>query len=95
MAIEIINEFDQSPPNICPHCKKELHLVIDAFRPDITKIVRSNCVHCGGEIFAGLFIITDKSMRHLLENIQAVINLFNESNANVTTVDNPANPTIQ
>lgn len=87
MAIEIINEFDQSPASICPHCKKELHLVIDAFRPDIAKIVRSNCVHCGGVIFAGLFIITDKSMRHLLDNIQAVINLFNKSKANVTTVD--------
>jgi len=95
MVIELGKDFDQSPPTICPYCKKELHLVIDAWKPDITKIVRSNCVHCGGEIYAGLFIITDKNMRNLLNSIQAIIDLFASARASVRTVDNKGGNLIQ
>ena len=89
MTIELGRDFEQSPPTICPHCKKELHLIIDAWKPDITKIVRSNCVHCRGEFYAGLFIITDTNMRNILNSIQAVIDLFKQGGGNVSEVDNP------
>lgn len=88
-GIEIGKEFDQSPPHKCGHCKRELHLVIDAWKPDITKVIRSNCPHCGGEIYAGLFIVSDISLRGVLDTIQGVVKAFTDAKGNVIEVDNP------
>ncbi len=87
MAIELGEDFTRGPVNLCPFCKQELHLVIDAFKPEITKIVSSNCPHCGGKIFAAVMIILDVTQNGLANSIQAVLNMFNP--AMTTTVDNP------
>ena len=87
MAIEVVKDYESAPANLCPHCKKELHLILDAFKPEITKVVRSNCPHCGGEIFAAIMILTDTTQRGIAGSIQAVLDMFNP--ALVKTVDNP------
>lgn len=89
--IEVGKDYSQSPPNLCPYCNQELHLIIDQFKPEITKVVRSNCPHCGGEIFAAVMIITTRTHRDILNAVQSVCDLFNPKK--VTTVDNP-NPSI-
>lgn len=85
MSIEILRDHNVTPKNLCPHCSKELHLLIDAFKPEITKIVQSNCPHCGGEIYAMLVIITDQTHRGILGALQAILDLFNP--AKRTTID--------
>ncbi len=84
---EVGRDYSKAPANLCPHCKQELHLVIDAFKPEITKVVRSNCPHCNQEIFAAVMIITDVTHRGILNSIQAVLDMFNPQL--ITTVDNP------
>ena len=84
---EVGEDRSRAPANLCPHCKGELHLIIDAFKPEITKVVRSNCPHCGGEIYAAIMIITDVSMHKVINSIQAVLDMFNPQL--ITTVDNP------
>lgn len=75
--IELGNDYDVAPKNLCPYCSRELHLTIDAFKPEITKVVRSNCPYCGGEIFALLVIVTDKTHKGILGALQGILNLFN------------------
>ncbi len=87
MPIEVGRDYSKAPENLCPHCKQPLHLLIDAFKPEITKVVRSNCPHCGKEIFAAVMIITDVTHRGILSAIQSVLDMFNPQL--VTTVDNP------
>ena len=77
-GIEMGKDYEHSPEILCPHCSGILHLMIDGFKPDITKIVRSNCPHCRGEIYACLLIITDKTMQGVVSSAQAVINAFDE-----------------
>jgi len=83
--IEVGKDYNQAPKNLCPYCKEDLHLILDAFQPEITKVVRSNCPHCGGEIFAAIMIITTKDHKGILGAIQAILNMFNPEM--VTTVD--------
>jgi len=75
--IEVGRDYGLAPKNICPHCERELHLMIDAFKPEITKIVSSNCPHCNGEIFAAVMIITTKTHQEILNAVQSVLNMFN------------------
>lgn len=86
--IEIGRDYDSTPAVICPYCKGELHLVIDAFKPDFTQIVRSNCVHCGGEIYAGLLIVTEKSLKSINAVIQAIVSWFAKEKTKLITPDN-------
>jgi hypothetical protein len=83
--IEVIKDHGVAPANLCPHCSKELHLRLEAFMPEVTKIVRSKCPHCGGEIYAMLLIVTNTTHRGIIGNLQAILDLFNP--AKVTTVD--------
>lgn len=87
MPIEVGRDYSKAPANLCPHCGQELHLIIDAFKPEITKVVQSNCPHCGKEIFAAVMIITHPTHRGILETIQSVLDLFNPKL--IKTVDNP------
>jgi hypothetical protein len=77
-GIEVGRTLDKGPPVLCPHCKKVLHLVIDGFKPDITKIVRSECTHCKGEIYACLLILTDITMAGVVSSAQSITALFAE-----------------
>lgn len=83
--IELGRDHNVAPKNLCPYCDKELHLMIDAFKPEITKIVRSNCPSCGGEIFAMLVIVTDKTHKGILGALQSILDLFNP--AKTVTID--------
>ena len=85
--VEVGRDYSMTPKNKCPHCGDELHLVIDAFKPEITKVVHSKCPHCGGDIYAAVMLILDKDHRQLLDAINACIQLFKPDN--VTTIDNP------
>lgn len=87
--IEVGKEWDRAPAHHCPHCRQELHLMLDAWKPDITQVIRSNCPKCGGEIYAGLFIVSDVSLRKVLEVIQTVIEQFEKAKGQVVTIDNP------
>lgn len=78
-GIEVGQDYEKTPPIICPYCGGDLHLMIDGFKPDITKIVKSNCPSCGGEIFACLLIITDVSLKGVVASAQAVSNAFDEA----------------
>jgi len=91
-GIEVVRDYDVTPKNVCPHCGQELHLMIDAFKPEITKIVRSNCPHCGAEIFAMLVIVTEKTHHGILRALQGILDLFNPNKT--TTIDNPSTPGI-
>lgn len=85
--IELGQDYNRAPANLCPYCKKPLHLILDAFKPEITKIVRSNCPYCGGEIYAAIMIITDRTQHALINDIQAILDMFNPQL--ITTIDNP------
>lgn len=87
MVIEVGEDFSKGPRNLCPYCKNDLHLVIDAFKPEITKIVSSNCPHCGGRVYAAVMIILDVTQNGIVNSIQAVLNMFNPELT--ITVDNP------
>lgn len=78
MSITVEKDYEKSPAIFCPHCKKELHLTLEGFKPDITKIVKSNCVHCGGVIFAGLMLITDISLQNLVGVVANISKLFDK-----------------
>ncbi len=95
MSIELGRDFSKAPATTCPRCKKDLHLMVDAFKPDIAKIVRTNCPFCNVEMYAGLMIFVNVNLNGLLGNIQAVVDLFEEKGANITTVDNPDGKVIQ
>jgi hypothetical protein len=93
MVIEIGKEYDRAPSSTCPHCKKDLHLMLDAWKPDIVKIIKSNCPHCGGEIFASLLILTAKTQRGIVHGVQSVIEYFQKM-GNVNLIDNPTGKRI-
>lgn len=77
-GIEMGEDYEVSPEILCPHCSGILHLRLDGFKPDITKIVKSNCTHCGGEIYACLLILTDITMNGVVNSAAAITNLFRE-----------------
>jgi len=87
MVIEIIKDHDKGPPVICGHCKKELHILLDAFKPDVTKIVRSNCTYCGAEIYAGLLILAHTNLHGLIAAIQQIVNMADPDKLKL--IDNP------
>jgi len=76
--VEVGKDYEKTPPVVCPHCKGVLHLMIDGFKPDITQIARSNCTHCGGEIYACLLILTDITLKGVISSAQSITALFAE-----------------
>ena len=88
--IQLGKDLDAAPPTRCPRCSKELHMMIDAWKPDITKIVRTNCPFCGVEMYAALMIVIDTSLQGVVGAVAAVANLFNPKN--VTLVDSSGKP---
>lgn len=94
MPIEVIGDAARAPDMICPYCKQPVKLTIEAFVPDITKVVRSNCPRCGGEIFAAVLVMANTNLRALLSQIQSVIEFHQKSGANVATLDNPGKGAI-
>lgn len=87
MVIEIGKDYSKTPPIKCPYCNKELHMLVDAFKPDITKIVKSNCPHCGGKIFASLMIVTAVQLQQLVSIIADISSLFVDKNVNFVDGD--------
>lgn len=79
-----INQEAKPPLIICPHCKQEILIDIIPFSKDVSKILRDNCVKCGGEINVGIFILSDVSMRGLLNNIAVVIQSLEGGNVLLT-----------
>jgi DNA-directed RNA polymerase subunit RPC12/RpoP len=88
MAIEMGQDYTTTPAIICPHCSFELHILIDGFKPDITKIVKSKCPSCGGEIFACLLILTDITMRGVVDSANVIKGMFAPKNVKII---NPSN----
>lgn len=86
---EVVGDRSRAPDLICPYCKAPNRLTIEAFMPDVTKIVRSNCPSCGGLIFAAVIVMANVNLNALLAQIQAVIELHKTFGANVATMDNP------
>lgn len=95
MAPDIIvgEDLSKGPKARCPHCEKPLTLMLDAFKPDITKIVRSLCPYCSKEIYAGLMILVHPNLNGLLEALKQVIAITNPKNLNL--VRNPNKPDIK
>lgn len=86
---EVVDDRSRAPDLVCPYCKAPNRLTIDAFMPDVTKVVRSNCPACGGEIYAAVLVMANTNLNALLSQIQAVIDLHQQFGANVATMDNP------
>jgi hypothetical protein len=53
---------------------------ISPFMRDITKIMTDKCIHCKRDIFIGVLILGNKTMRDLLSSIQVVSEALSSGN---------------
>lgn len=89
-TIKIGKDYSKAPPVLCPHCKKELHLMLDEWRDDQVKIVKANCPYCNGEIFSSIQILMAGNLRDLNTLLQSIQEALPEKNLNL--IDNPNMP---
>lgn len=68
------------PTIICPHCQNEILIDLAPFNKDVSKILRDNCVRCGGEIHVGTLILSHRDLKGLLSCIQIVVSSLNAGN---------------
>ena len=76
MSRIILMENDKQPQSKCPHCKKPLLLNLDHWKQDMSKIVRSKCPLCGGEIFTALLVLAHgnpEGLANTIMNMAAVV----------------------
>lgn len=79
MTIEIIGEeADKRPRVICPWCKTQMMANLDYYKFDMTKPVKSNCPHCGGEIYSCLILLAHKGLRELGTVMNTIVTAVEE-----------------
>lgn len=71
---------DNRPKSICPHCKDIMIMDIMPFKDNISLIMQDNCPRCGGNIFVGLLILSNSSLKGLYSSIQIVIDAIDPKN---------------
>jgi hypothetical protein len=72
----ITTSDDKRPRIICPHCREHILIDLEAFKKDISQIMRDNCVKCRGEIFVGVLIMANSNLPALASEIQTVIDVL-------------------
>ena len=82
-----VGEDRAAKPSMCPHCKKALHMTVEAWLKTSSEVIRSNCPYCNGEVYAAMMIITDVSLKALMQNVIAVTELFRPENRHL--INNP------
>ena len=83
-TIEIIGDVNQNKPRtICPHCKRTILMHLTPWENDVSKVIQDKCPHCGGVIVSALLILSDADVKRLMGQVQAIIDMFKKSGANV------------
>lgn len=83
-TIEIIGEVNKNKPRtICPHCKRTVPITLDAWKEDVSRLVADKCPHCGGRVVFGLLILSDVDPKRVMNQVQAIIEMFKQAGANV------------
>ena len=77
--IEIVGQ-QTMPKIICPHCKKEIPIMLDAWKEDVTRIMVDKCPACKGETFFALLILAHRDQNSLGITINAAVNAVNSQN---------------
>ena len=85
MKVDVIGDVKKKPQTVCPHCKRFILMTLNAWEEDVSRIVEDKCPYCGGVIVAGLLILCDGDIKRLMGQIQAIIDLFRNSGANVVS----------
>lgn len=79
MALIEVLENKTAPQTKCPHCTKVMFLDLRIFERDVSKIVKSKCPFCGGEIFTGLLILVHPQLRGLAQTIANIVELIDKN----------------